>query len=323
MRALLFLPALLVNRVVSPEVRRFVQLGLALAIGRLDEDRKRRLRDRLLRGAGRAGRTGPGTRPAGSGPACAPGSPANGVGWGWDAAPGTHGHPGRAVDLGLDRAAGRHAVAPGGAGGHRPRGLPGLAAPPRLPGAGLPVGVREVLVRRRHRLPGAATPSARACRRRWPCTPSSGRSSPTRATSPTRWCTRWATPGSAPIVQALINRGVKFHFFHRVWDLLPGTDAGGRPVVDGIVLEQQVEDTTGPRSVHHAGQERAQGVAPPPDVQRRAAPGSGPAAGWTTSTARTRAGGRRWCAARTSTTSSAPSPPTPSPTRRPAASPAR
>jgi uncharacterized protein with NAD-binding domain and iron-sulfur cluster len=49
----------------------------------------------------------------------------------------------------------------------------------------------------------------------------------------------------APIVQALINRGVKFHFFHRVWDLLPGRDPEGRPVLDGIVLERQLADTQG------------------------------------------------------------------------------
>ena len=49
----------------------------------------------------------------------------------------------------------------------------------------------------------------------------------------------------APLVQVLIARGVQFHFFHRVWDLLPGTDGSGRPVVEGVVVERQVSERPG------------------------------------------------------------------------------
>jgi hypothetical protein len=44
----------------------------------------------------------------------------------------------------------------------------------------------------------------------------------------------------APLVQALVNRGVTFQFLHRVRDVVPGTDAAGRPVVQEIVLEPQL-----------------------------------------------------------------------------------
>jgi Flavin containing amine oxidoreductase len=48
-----------------------------------------------------------------------------------------------------------------------------------------------------------------------------------------------------PVVQALIERGVTFHFFHRMWDLVPGIDETGRKVVESIVVERQLPDTTG------------------------------------------------------------------------------
>ena len=125
----------------------------------------------------------------------------------------------------------------------------------------------------------------------------------------------------APIVQALINRGVKFHFFHRVWDLLPGRDAEGRPVLDGIVLERQVADTQGhdlfttlkggrkvwPRRPTFGGESRL-------DLAQL---GLDDFYGHDSEIA------GRCCGARTSTTWSAPSPRTPCPTRRPAASPPR
>jgi hypothetical protein len=49
----------------------------------------------------------------------------------------------------------------------------------------------------------------------------------------------------APIVQVLIKRGAQFHFFQRVWDLIPGQDEDGRAVLQQIVVEPQLEDTAG------------------------------------------------------------------------------
>lgn len=47
-----------------------------------------------------------------------------------------------------------------------------------------------------------------------------------------------------PIVAALIHRGVRFAFFHRVWDVVPGDD--GR--IASVVLERQAEVRGGPHA---------------------------------------------------------------------------
>jgi uncharacterized protein with NAD-binding domain and iron-sulfur cluster len=46
----------------------------------------------------------------------------------------------------------------------------------------------------------------------------------------------------APLVMALRKRGVTFHFFHRVRDVVPGVDADGKAVIDRIDLEPQLPD---------------------------------------------------------------------------------
>jgi uncharacterized protein with NAD-binding domain and iron-sulfur cluster len=45
-----------------------------------------------------------------------------------------------------------------------------------------------------------------------------------------------------PIVAALAHRGVRFNYFHRVWDIVPAAD-GSR--IDEVVLERQLELTSG------------------------------------------------------------------------------
>jgi uncharacterized protein with NAD-binding domain and iron-sulfur cluster len=243
MRALLFLPALLVNQVVYPEVRRFVQLGLALAIGRLDEDSKRRLRDRLLRVLGELAHW---SRDAARRfwAHLRAWFASNGVNWGWD--------------LRLER----------------------MATLAEL-STSVWIGLLAGTLWRPGALEGIDSEDFRDWLRRHGCQEQACQSVFVKCWYDAVIAYEGGDPerprmsaavalhaifrafltykgnfayqmvhemGDAwvgPIVQALINRGVKFHFFHRVWDLLPGTDAGGRPVVDRIVVEQQVEDLSG------------------------------------------------------------------------------
>jgi uncharacterized protein with NAD-binding domain and iron-sulfur cluster len=44
----------------------------------------------------------------------------------------------------------------------------------------------------------------------------------------------------APIVEALQRRGVQFHFFHRVRDVVPGVDERGQPVIARVIVEPQL-----------------------------------------------------------------------------------
>src|SRR3954465_9291915 len=55
----------------------------------------------------------------------------------------------------------------------------------------------------------------------------------------------------APVYQALVDRGVKFHFFPRGRDIVPGQDESGAPVVERIELEPQRDaDDYDPLATH-------------------------------------------------------------------------
>ena len=243
MRALLFLPALLINRLVFPEVRRFLTAALQLAIGRWDEERKRRLHNRLLEVLGQLAHW---SREAARRfwARLRAWFASNGVGWGWDARLGrmaTLAELSTTVWIGmLDGTL------------WRPGALEGIDRE----------DFRDWL--RRHGCREEACQSVFVkCWYDAVIAYQEGDPERPRMSAAVALHAIFRAFGTykgnfayqmvhemgdawvGPIVQMLINRGVKFHFFHRVWDLLPGTDPAGRPVVDGIVIEKQLEDTSG------------------------------------------------------------------------------